>query len=205
MGGRVVRVARASLAVLGAVLGVTLLLPASPAAAHNSFTGSNPRDGARVAKAPESVELRFLAKLPENTMKITITGPDEASAVGGKPEFAGSRVRVPFTPGPAGEYTVAYELPSADGHLMKGKVTFTLTTGAPVEPTAEPTPSAEPSPSPEPAVPSAEPSTAQPAASPVPAAESSTDDGRPWLWGLGGLALVGALAAGLLLRRRATR
>jgi methionine-rich copper-binding protein CopC len=202
MGGRVVRAARSSLAVLGVVLGVTLLLPSSPAAAHNSFTGSNPKDGATVATAPERVELRFMAKVPERTTKITITGPDDSSAVGGDPQFDGSRIRVPFAPGPAGEYTVAYEVPSADGHLMKGKVTFTLTTGA--EPTAEPTPSVEPTPSSAPAVPSAEPTTGEPEASPVPAAETS-DAGRSWLWALGGVALLGALVAGLLLRRRAAR
>ena len=48
MGGRIPRVARAVPVVVGVALGVALL-PATPAAAHNSLTGSNPVNGARVA------------------------------------------------------------------------------------------------------------------------------------------------------------
>ena len=46
MGGRVARVARTWAVVLG-VVAASALLPAAPAAAHNSLTGSDPRDGAR--------------------------------------------------------------------------------------------------------------------------------------------------------------
>lgn len=63
MGGRVARVARTWLVVLGVALGGSVL-PASPAAAHNSLTGSSPKDGARVATAPKQIELRFLATRP---------------------------------------------------------------------------------------------------------------------------------------------
>ncbi|MFY1703569.1 MULTISPECIES: copper resistance CopC family protein [Micromonospora] len=200
---------RTSVTLLGAVLGLSLLLPVSPAAAHNSFTGSDPRDGARLAEAPERVELRFLAKLPADKTKITITGPDDASAVAGEPTFSGSRVRVPFKPGPAGRYVVAYELPSADGHPIKGEVEFTLTTGAPAEPSPSPaTPTGSPSAT-EPAAapsPTASAVESEPApAEPVPAADNQSDAGSPWLWVIGGLVLLAALGTGLLFRRRATR
>ncbi|MER7164713.1 copper resistance CopC family protein [Micromonospora sp. NPDC000207] len=192
MGGRVVRAVRASLAVVGVVLGVTLLLPGSPAAAHNSFTGSDPKDGAILAEAPQEVELRFLSSV-SNRSEITVTGPDGTSAAAGEPTFDGKTVTVPVQPGPAGEYTVAFSVPSADGHRVRGEVTFTVTTGV----TPEASPSAEPSVEPSPS--------AEPAASPVPAADASDDGGSGWLWALGGVALVGALVAGLLLRRRAAR
>ncbi|WP_434741159.1 copper resistance CopC family protein [Micromonospora sp. SH-82] len=200
MGGRVVRAVRASLAVVGVVLGVTLLLPASPAAAHNSFTGSDPKDGATLAEAPEEVELRFLSSVSDRS-EITVTGPGGASAAAGDPTFDGKTVTVPVQPGPAGEYTVAFSVPSADGHRVRGEVTFTVTTGVTPEASPSAEPSVEPSPSAEAAAP-----TSEPAASPVPAADASDDDGGPvWLWALGGVALVGALVAGLLLRRRAAR
>ncbi|MFG1890516.1 copper resistance protein CopC [Micromonospora sp. NPDC049051] len=190
-------------------LGVSLLLPAAPAAAHNSLTGSDPRDGARIAEAPAKIELRFLAKADPNTTKITVTGPDNVAALDGAPTFSGSRVSVPFKPGPAGLYIVGYRLASSDGHPVSGEVRFTLTTGTPAE---APTGTANPT-DPASAVPpstgtgptSAAPGpagTGSPTAAVPAAKESDEAGGRGWLWALGGVLLLGALAAGLLLRRR---
>ncbi|MEU4333908.1 copper resistance protein CopC [Micromonospora lupini] len=209
--------------VLGVAFGVSLLAPATPAAAHNSLTGSNPRDGARVATAPARVELRFLAKPAPATTKITITGPDNVVA-GGRPTFDGSRVRVPFTPGAAGLYIVGYQLASSDGHPIKGEVRFTLTTGTAADPSATPSaggagpsvspsaavtgPVAAPAGSPSSAVdassvgPSSAPTGSSTAAAVPAASERSDSGGRWWLWALGGLVLLAALAAGLVLRRR---
>ncbi|MEU1587568.1 copper resistance CopC family protein [Micromonospora sp. NPDC005710] len=200
--------------VLGVAFGVSFLMPATPAAAHNELTGSNPRNGARVATAPARIELRFLAKPSPTTTKITITGPDNVVA-GGTPAFDGSRVRVPFKPAAAGLYIVGYQLASSDGHPVKGEVRFTLTTGTSADPSASP-PAAGPSASA--GAPSADPSTvatasasAGPAsatpgsltASPVPAASDQSDSGsRWWIWALGGLLVLAALAAGLVFRRR---
>ncbi|MGC5290716.1 copper resistance protein CopC [Micromonospora sp. DT231] len=193
--------------VLGVALGVSFLAPPTPAAAHNSLTGSDPRDGARVATAPARIELRFLAKPAPATTKITITGPDNVAA-GGPPVFAGNRVRVPFTPAAAGLYIVGYQLASSDGHPVKGEVRFTLTTGTAANPSASPSAAAGTSPAASPAAvgaPSAGPASPTPGNSTVsalPAASEQSDSGgRPWLWALGGL-LLAALAAGLVFRRR---
>ncbi|MEU7982769.1 copper resistance CopC family protein [Micromonospora sp. NPDC049081] len=185
---------------VGVALGVALL-PATPAFAHNSLTGSNPVNGAKVATAPAKVELRFLAKLDPERTKITVVGPDNVPAAGGAPAFSGSRVSVPFSPGAAGLYIVGYQLPSNDGHPVKGEVRFTLTTGtaaAPpsVTPTTGTTPTAGTTPTP-----SSSPAPASPSTTPV-AAAGTDDTGRGWLWAAGGLVLLAALAAGLFLRRR---
>ncbi|PWU51378.1 copper resistance protein CopC [Micromonospora sp. S4605] len=205
MGGRVARVARTWPAVFGVALGVSLL-PAAPAAAHNSLTGSDPRDGARVATAPARIELRFLAKPDPATTKITVTGPDNVAALGGAPTFTGNRVRLPFKPGKAGLYIVGYRVASSDGHPVTGEVRFTLTTGTPADPSASATAPATAVP---PASPSGGPaaaSSADASLSAVPAAEERTDSGgRGWLWALGGAVLLAALVAGLLLRRRSAR
>ncbi|MET8371604.1 copper resistance CopC family protein [Micromonospora sp. DT68] len=213
MGGRVTRVARIVPVVLGVAFGVSLLAPA-PAAAHNSLTGSDPRDGARVATAPARIELRFLARPAPATTKITITGPDNVVA-GGQPVFDGSKVRVPFTPGAAGLYTVGYQVASNDGHPVKGEVRFTLTTGTAAQP---PSPAASPDasaagPTVASAVPSASPTAvategaAAASSTPVPAAqESNNPDGRSWwLWTIAAVVVLGSLVAGLLWRRRAAR
>lgn len=200
MGGRVLRVTAGWLVAIGVALGVSVL-PATPAAAHNSLTGSDPRDGARLAEAPARVELRFLARLDPNTTKITITGPDNVPASRGTPTFDGSRVRVAFVPGRAGLYTVGYQVASSDGHPIKGEVRFTMTTGTPADPTPSPDPTGPPaSAAPPPA--SSAPATTTPAVDP--AADSTVDDdGTPaWVWVLGVVALLAALVGGLLLRRR---
>nr|WP_258544883.1 copper resistance CopC family protein [Micromonospora provocatoris] len=175
MGGRVARVARTWAVVLG-VVAASALLPAVPAAAHNSLTGSDPRDGARLAAAPERIELRFLATPKEATTEVTVTGPDNVAATGGAPAFAGKRVTVPFRPGAAGLYIVTYRLASDDGHPVKGEIRFTLTTGTPAE-----SPSASASPT------TVAPTSAAPTpASPAPAAAGTDDDGATgWLWAAG--------------------
>ncbi|MGX1615024.1 copper resistance CopC family protein [Micromonospora chalcea] len=191
--------ARTWLVVLGAAAAVSVL-PAAPAAAHNSLTGSDPRDGARLAAAPERIELRFLATPKEATTEVTVTGPDNVAATGGAPTFSGKRVIVPFRPGAAGLYIVTYRLASDDGHPIKGEVRFTLTTGTPAE---APSASAPPTS----AAPTAAPTSAAPSpASPTPAAAEADDDGGTgWLWAAGAVVVLAALGGGLLLRRRAAR
>jgi methionine-rich copper-binding protein CopC len=191
MGGRLTRVGRGSATVLAVAVGVSVLAPAAPAAAHNSLTGSDPRNGARLATAPARIELRFLATPAPDTTKITVTGPDHVTAAGA-PAFAGHRVSVPFVAGPAGVYTVAYRVGSTDGHPVTGEIRFTLTTGAPAA-----TPSGAPTTSPPPPTPTTV---------PTPAASPAADHGRAgWWWGIGGLVALVALGGGLLLRRRAGR
>ncbi|WP_282257343.1 copper resistance CopC family protein [Micromonospora sp. WMMD1155] len=196
--------------VLGVAFGVSFLAPPTPAAAHNSLTGSDPRDGAKVATAPARIELRFLAKPAPATTKITITGPDNVVA-GGPPVFDGSRVRVPFKPAAAGLYIVGYQLASSDGHPVKGEVRFTLTTGTAADPSASPsaTPTVDGTAPAAAASPTAEgTSSATPVAtaagSPLPAAQESSQV-RGWLWTVGAALLVGTLVVWLQRRRRARR
>ncbi|MEU4754418.1 copper resistance CopC family protein, partial [Micromonospora tulbaghiae] len=163
MGGRVARVARTWAVVLG-VVAASALLPAAPAAAHNSLTGSDPRDGARLAAAPERIELRFLATPKEATTEVTVTGPDNVAATGGAPAFAGKRVTVPFRPGAAGLYIVTYRLASDDGHPVKGEIRFTLTAGTPAESPSASAPPTSAAPAPSTALPTSA------APSPTPAA-----------------------------------
>jgi copper resistance protein C len=180
---------------LTAVTAVFLLLvPAAPALAHNSLTGSSPGDGARLTRPPASVRLTFLARLKPASTKVTITGPDGASAAAGAPTFSGSRVTVPFRAGPAGRYEVAYEVPSDDGHPIKGEVRFTLTVGAgpatapPTTPAAAPTTSAAATP---------------PAGRVDQNLASDEDAGLPWWpWALATLAAVLLAAGGFALARR---
>lgn len=212
MGGSVARVARTWLAVVGMAIGVSVVLPATPAAAHNSLTGSDPRNGARLAAAPKRIELRFLATPAPATTKITVTGPDDVPAAGGAPTFSGSRVSLPFKPGAAGLYIVGYQVGSTDGHPVTGEIRFTLTTGTSAEPSsASPTlPSAgAAAPSPTAGATSAGSPTASASGLPVsPAAaadEGSDERASGWFWLLAAVVVLLLVGGGVLLRRRSTR
>jgi methionine-rich copper-binding protein CopC len=108
MGGRGTRAAAPLVATIAGALGA--LLPAAPASAHNSLTGSDPRDGARLAVAPTQVQLTFLSPLDPHTATITVTGPDNVSAEAGSSTFNGAKVAVPFRPGAAGLYHIGYQV-----------------------------------------------------------------------------------------------
>ncbi|MGW0434229.1 copper resistance CopC family protein [Micromonospora sp. NPDC003197] len=191
MGNRGTRIAGP---LLGAIVGLLcVLLPAGPAAAHNSLASSNPKDGAQLRTAPERVELTFLSRLDPQTTKVTVTGPEDIPAQGGEPVFSGAKVTVPFQPAAAGTYLIRYEVASGDGHPVKGTVRFTLTLGA--------TPSLSPSPAPT-TTPTATPtSSASPAFVP---ASPNTEPEEPSYWwvGVAGAAVLVGVVAILALRRR---
>ncbi|MFI7080468.1 copper resistance protein CopC [Micromonospora sp. NPDC049903] len=211
MGGRVARTTRSWTVVFGVALGVSLLLPVTPAAAHNQLTSSNPRDGARVATAPERVELRFLARLDEESTTLRVTGPDDVDALGGPARVSGNRISAPFTPGRAGLYVIGYEIVSGDGHPISGEVRFTLTTGTPADPTSSATTAAPAegattavptTPAPTEATPT--PSRSGPlVATPMP--RSGDSSGAGWWAGIVALVLLVVLVAARLIRRRASR
>lgn len=199
MGGRGTGVAQRVLAAVGVI--ICVLLPAAPVAAHNSLTGSDPRHGARLAKAPQQVRLTFLSRLDPATTRVTVTGPDDADVAAGPPRFSGSRVTVPVRPGAAGVYIVRYEVASGDGHPVEGEVRFTLTTGAAATPTAT-----TPSPTPTATASAAAPAAATSAPATAGPLTHTADEDRPliWPWLLGGALAVAAVIGGLLLRRRSS-
>jgi copper resistance protein C len=212
MGGAIRRGGAALLSVVAGLLSV--LVMGSAAAAHNSLTGSDPKNGARLDQPPAQVRLTFLARLDPETTTITVTGPDNVPAAAGSPRFEGKSVEVDFRPGRAGLYTAAYEVASDDGHPVEGEVRFTLTVGEPVP--SEPVPSvgSTAGATAGPAASATGPVAAAPAtlASPGPplrAASEDTDGGVP-VWpfvvlGAGVLAALGGGAVALARRRRADR
>jgi copper resistance protein C len=173
--------------------GATVIATATPAFAHADLISSDPAQNATVAMPPQQVTLTFNepVTLPENP--VTVTGPDGASWTTGQPSITGAVVTVPVQPsGPAGAYTLTYQVLSSDGDAVDGSVPFTLTAAVPA-----PTPSSAP---PTTDVP---PSTSAPA---EPVATSDSDsggDGVPvWVWILGAVVLI---AAGLVVALRLTR
>ena len=114
---------------LVALVGLALLASAGPAVAHNELIGSDPPDGATVATSPAQVRLTFNLPVKRGFSTVTVTGPHSSQWQAGPPAEAGAVVSAPVRAlGPAGQYTIAYQVLSADGHPVRGAVHFTLTT-----------------------------------------------------------------------------
>ncbi|GAB2910989.1 copper resistance protein CopC [Rhodococcus aerolatus] len=120
-----------SAARLAAVFSVTvtlLLLLAPSASAHAALTGSDPADGATVAIAPQRVTLTFDDGVSPSFAAMTVSGPDGSRWARSEPVVRGRELGVDVGElGPAGTYTVAYRVTSADGHPVSGTVSFTTT------------------------------------------------------------------------------
>ncbi|MGH3835850.1 MAG: copper resistance CopC family protein [Pseudonocardiaceae bacterium] len=172
--------ARYLLALL-ALVGLALLGSGGAAAAHNELIGSDPADGAEVATSPARVSLTFNLPVQRGFSTVTVTGPDGIQWQAGAPAEAGAVVSAPVRPlGPAGRYTIAYQVLSADGHPVRGAIGFTLTTPGTGAAAASP--------------PAADRSAIAP---PATAAQTGPDGNPvwPWLVGAGVLLVVGVAVA----------
>jgi copper transport protein len=108
-----------------------LLATAAPASAHAALTGSNPKQGAVVDKAPTSVSLTFSEKVAMSDGSVRVLDPAGKRVDTGKTSDLGSNTYgAKLHKGlPDGTFTVAYQVVSADSHPISGAFTFSV--GAP--------------------------------------------------------------------------
>lgn len=105
--------------------------PAAAASAHDYLVSSDPASGSTVQSVAGSVTLTFndrvldLGGTGSGTL-LTVTGPGSARThfETGCPTIADTTVSAPVALGAAGQYTVAYQVVSADGHTVSGSYTF---------------------------------------------------------------------------------
>jgi copper transport protein len=114
------------LAVCGA-----LLAGAAPASAHAALTGSDPKQGSVVDKAPAQVSLTFSEKVAMNDGSLRVLDPKGKRVDTGKAtNLSGTTYGVKLRSGlPDGTFTVTYQVVSADSHPVSGAFTFSI--GAP--------------------------------------------------------------------------
>ncbi len=123
------RTVRAALVAL--LAGGLVLLGAGPAWAHNTLIGSDPADGASLGSSPATVTLTFNDVVQNLEPVVTVVGPAGDRWQGAPVTVLNNTVSVPVnTLGPAGDYTIAYRVVSADGHAVEGTTRFTLTAAA---------------------------------------------------------------------------
>ncbi|GHB25498.1 transport integral membrane protein [Streptomyces viridiviolaceus] len=110
-----------------------LLAGAGPASAHAALTGSDPRQGAVVDKAPAQVSLTFSESVSLDDDSLRVLDPNGKRVDSGSPKgTGGTTYSVKLHAGlPDGTYTVSYQVVSADSHPVSGAYTFSV--GAPSE------------------------------------------------------------------------
>lgn len=122
---------RALAAAIVAFIGLaTLLLGASPAAAHNTLLSSSPADGAQLTDSPTQISFLFDLPAPLETASAELIEPD-----GVRTDLAGlthgpagdTEIVVPLPAGLSGQMTVRWRLVGPDGHPLTGRVSFTVT------------------------------------------------------------------------------
>lgn len=190
-----------SLPVAALVVLFTVLLGTPSALAHTELQKSTPAAGASLAAPPAAVSLTFgeAVRLPANPIRVT--GPEGAVWTVGQASADGATVTAPVTAtGPAGAYTLTWQVISDDGDTIRGTVRFTLTAAAaPIVAPASPPGSALPPVAT--TVPLAATVAAVPSAAPQ-AVPSTEEGGVPgWLWVVAGAAVL-AVGAGVVVARR---
>jgi methionine-rich copper-binding protein CopC len=107
------------------------LLPAAAADAHDYLVGSDPAANATVTTPLDTVALTFNDRVLDlsgtgSTNLLTVTGPGTGTThfETGCATVADTRVSTPVALGDAGDYTVTYQIVSADGHTVSSSYTF---------------------------------------------------------------------------------
>jgi methionine-rich copper-binding protein CopC len=181
------------LAAMGAVL-----VPATPALAHNQLVSADPDRDATLHKAPTAVTLAFLQRLDPELTTVVVSDADKRRIPSSRPAVKAKTAEVKLDqPLANGRYTVAYRVVSVDGHPVQGSYAFTV--AAPAPPSAA-TPSAAP---PAAAAPSAAPSAAPTPGAVVVAASTGSGVSAGLLAGIGAATVVlAALIVRYVSRRR---
>lgn len=112
----------------GALVVAAMTAIAPTAAAHTALTASEPAANTTLTAGPARVSATFNEDLQPTFAAMTVVGPDGNLWSSGDPEVRGAVVGVAVRPlGPAGRYTVNYRVTSADGHVVTGSWSFTVT------------------------------------------------------------------------------
>lgn len=107
------------------VAGLVAAVFAGPVLAHAHLKSAVPADGSTVESAPAEFVLTFT-----EPVRITALGVQKENAAEQKisalPPAATAEARVAAPKLESGRYTLNYRVVGADGHVMSGKVSFTV-------------------------------------------------------------------------------
>lgn len=126
-----------------AAAGLALALVAAPAAeAHSVLVSSTPASGETLDTLPEALSVSFnetlLAGAGDAAFALRLVGPDGLYYGDGCLSIIDNTMSTVAAIGPAGDYTVEWQVVSADGHPVAGEIPFSWTGTATAEGTAGP-------------------------------------------------------------------
>ena len=120
---------------IGVAVWVLALAGAAIASAHAVRVAADPAPDSSVGAGPARASVTFNEQLQSDFAAMTVVGPDGNLWSTGPAEIKGAVASIALLPlGPIGTYTVNYRVTSADGHVVNGAWSFTLTvagTGSP--------------------------------------------------------------------------
>ena len=108
-----------------------LLAFAAVAQAHTHLKGSTPAEGSTIVAAPANIVLKFSEAARVTALTVQKDGEAEQK-LSSLPTTPAEQVTVPSPKLAPGKYVVTWRVVSDDGHVMAGKLHFTL------DPTAKP-------------------------------------------------------------------
>lgn len=166
-----------------------LAFGAGQATAHDILVSAQPAAGSTIYTGPSQVRLVFDQPVQFGFTDVEVLGPGGTYWAAGPPIVDGNAVTAPLRQlGPKGDYTIRYQIVSADGHPVSGQVGFTLAVAGDGQPATGP-------------IGGQTPAAARSAPS---AASTATGTALPeWLWLAA--AAVAAVALGLVLAWRLSR
>jgi len=105
--------------------GFALLSLAGTALAHTQLQSSSPANGSTVATAPTEFVLTFPEAVRATSVAVTKDGGKEQK-IENLPSAMVARIAVPAPKLEDGSYTLDWRVAGKDGHVMSGKVQFTV-------------------------------------------------------------------------------
>ena len=109
-------------------LGLVIFLGVAPVSAHNSFDSSNPVDGSTLDVAPTTWSLMFKKEVPLASASAEIVGSDGVRIALQPPTYGATTNAIVFSlpPNLTGVNTARWRLVGVDGHVISGRVAFTV-------------------------------------------------------------------------------
>ena len=131
---------------IGAAL-VTSVISAAPASAHATFVKITPAASAQLTSAPKEVVVEFDEPVNTTFATVVVTNSAGVSVAQGQPVVLGAKVTQALSSELAsGDFRIAFQVTSNDGHPVTGQSRFTLALAPGVAPKTPPgSPSATPS------------------------------------------------------------
>lgn len=106
---------------------LVVLAPASPAAAHAALLSSDPADGSVLERQPEAVSLQFSERVSVQADGIRVVDASGDRVDRGAAAAEGATATSPLRDDlPDGTYVVSWRVVSADGHPVRGALSFSV-------------------------------------------------------------------------------